>query len=222
MDFISTVLICIKCLVCSKRSHLSITTYVILQQNNNQSIPVMSFLLNYSFNDLLIQTHLTQVCVHRGKLVCVHLHLVYGLFKYTYPTQGLWRTRQLNTTLVIYRSQLQNDRKTCLFSFYKRICQLVAQTSNWKERENNNFKRGIQKKAQTKHLQRFRTRVCGVSDVLSVAGADEELDLGKQGLKIRDVWHGKLHKPARHSDCFRRPQNMNSQSDGTQRDLQNG
>lgn len=40
------------------------------------------------------------------------------------------------------------------------------------------------------------TRVCGVSDVLSVAGADEELDLGKQGLEIRDVWHGKLHKPA--------------------------
>ncbi len=42
----------------------------------------------------------------------------------------------------------------------------------------------------------FRTCVCGVSDVLSIAGADEELDLGKQGLKIRDVWHGKLHKPA--------------------------
>lgn len=40
------------------------------------------------------------------------------------------------------------------------------------------------------------TCVCGVSDVLSVAGADEELDLGKQGLEIRDVWHGKLHKPA--------------------------
>lgn len=45
-------------------------------------------------------------------------------------------------------------------------------------------------------LMCFRTCVCGVSDMLSIAGADEELDLGKQGLKIRDVWHGKLHKPA--------------------------
>lgn len=41
----------------------------------------------------------------------------------------------------------------------------------------------------------YCTCVCRVSDVFAIAGADEELDLGKQGLEIRDVWHGKLHEP---------------------------
>jgi hypothetical protein len=30
--------------------------------------------------------------------------------------------------------------------------------------------------------------------VLSIAGTDEELNLGEERLKIRDVWHGELHK----------------------------
>ena len=31
--------------------------------------------------------------------------------------------------------------------------------------------------------------------MLPVASADEELDLGKECLKVRDVWHGKFYKP---------------------------
>lgn len=38
------------------------------------------------------------------------------------------------------------------------------------------------------------TRVCCVSNVFSVASTDEELDLRKQCLKVRDVGHGELHK----------------------------
>lgn len=30
--------------------------------------------------------------------------------------------------------------------------------------------------------------------MLPVAGTDEELDLGEERLKVRDVWHGELHK----------------------------
>lgn len=30
--------------------------------------------------------------------------------------------------------------------------------------------------------------------MLPIAGTDEELDLGKERLKVRDVWHGELHK----------------------------
>lgn len=30
--------------------------------------------------------------------------------------------------------------------------------------------------------------------MLPVAGADEELDLGEERLKVRDVWHGELHE----------------------------
>lgn len=38
------------------------------------------------------------------------------------------------------------------------------------------------------------TRICCISDVLPVAGADEELDLGEERLKVGDVWHGELHE----------------------------
>jgi len=33
--------------------------------------------------------------------------------------------------------------------------------------------------------------------VLPVASTDEELDLGEERLKVRDVWHGELHKSVR-------------------------
>lgn len=39
------------------------------------------------------------------------------------------------------------------------------------------------------------TSVCCISNVLPITSADEELDLGKQSLKVGDVWHGELHKP---------------------------
>lgn len=38
------------------------------------------------------------------------------------------------------------------------------------------------------------TSVCCISNVLPIAGTDEELDLGEERLKVRDVWHGELHK----------------------------
>lgn len=38
------------------------------------------------------------------------------------------------------------------------------------------------------------TSVCCISNVLPIAGTDEELDLGEECLKVRDVWHGELHK----------------------------
>lgn len=38
------------------------------------------------------------------------------------------------------------------------------------------------------------TSVCCISNVLSIAGTDEELDLGEERLKVRYVWHGELHK----------------------------
>ena len=43
------------------------------------------------------------------------------------------------------------------------------------------------------------TSVCCISDVLSIAGADEELNLGEERLKVRDVWHGELHKSTEES-----------------------
>lgn len=42
--------------------------------------------------------------------------------------------------------------------------------------------------------ERKLTSVCRVSNVLSVASTDEELDLREQCLKVRDVGHGELHK----------------------------
>ena len=39
------------------------------------------------------------------------------------------------------------------------------------------------------------TGVCRIADVLPVAGADEELNLGEQRLKVGNAGHGKLHKP---------------------------
>ncbi len=30
--------------------------------------------------------------------------------------------------------------------------------------------------------------------MLPIAGTDEKLDLGEERLKVRDVWHGELHK----------------------------
>lgn len=38
------------------------------------------------------------------------------------------------------------------------------------------------------------TSVCCISNVLPIAGTNEELDLGEERLKVRDVWHGELHK----------------------------
>lgn len=38
------------------------------------------------------------------------------------------------------------------------------------------------------------TSVCCISNVLPIACTDEELDLGEERLKVRDVWHGELHK----------------------------
>lgn len=33
--------------------------------------------------------------------------------------------------------------------------------------------------------------------MLPIASTDEELDLGEERLKVRDVWHGELHKSVR-------------------------
>lgn len=41
------------------------------------------------------------------------------------------------------------------------------------------------------------TRICCISNVLPVAGADEQLNLRKERLKVGDVWHGELHKSGR-------------------------
>lgn len=38
-------------------------------------------------------THLAQVCMHWGKLVCVHLHFVYGLLQDADATERLWAHR---------------------------------------------------------------------------------------------------------------------------------
>lgn len=38
------------------------------------------------------------------------------------------------------------------------------------------------------------TSVCCVSNVFTIASTDEELDLREQGLEVRDVGHGELHK----------------------------
>lgn len=38
------------------------------------------------------------------------------------------------------------------------------------------------------------TSVCCISNVLAIASTDEELDLRKECLKIRDVWHRELYK----------------------------
>lgn len=46
------------------------------------------------------------------------------------------------------------------------------------------------------------TSVCCISNVFPITGTDEELDLGKERLKVRDVWHGELHKSGRRKHEF--------------------